>query len=251
MDFPERLIPKVKSRLGDLRITFPAYTAANLKEILLSRLRDARAVTSFDADAITFAAAKVANMHGDARRLLDLCHAAARTVEAIAIAGTSRAGDDDDVTNRARPVGCNDVLAAIERMFGSPVLFALQHLPLRVQLYIAALVRELQFSSDGTATHGGVVARLNAFLEQENMELMEAWEEGCVTEQLEANGLVTFGDRRRGVTCMVSLPMVADEVIFALSAAVELCRQLLTSAPPAAPTATDDEAVAAMLAEYT
>jgi hypothetical protein len=76
-------------------------------------------------------------MHGDARRLLDLCHAAAREVEASAVASKRRNKDGDDNSDAvsvraavviceaehtqaesAHVVRCSDVLAAIERMFG-------------------------------------------------------------------------------------------------------------------------------------
>ena len=57
------------------RVAFPAYDAAQLAEIL--NARDG-AREAFEVDAVRYASRLVANMHGDARRLLDVARTAAR-----------------------------------------------------------------------------------------------------------------------------------------------------------------------------
>ncbi|ODQ78885.1 hypothetical protein BABINDRAFT_162552 [Babjeviella inositovora NRRL Y-12698] len=85
MDLPERLLSnKVSSRLGLIRIQFLGYTFQQLTEIITTRLNmitgQKRLVVS--KDAIEFAARKVANISGDARRALTVCRRAVEIAEA-------------------------------------------------------------------------------------------------------------------------------------------------------------------------
>ncbi|WFD36160.1 Origin recognition complex, subunit 1 [Malassezia cuniculi] len=88
MDLPERTLqPKVASRLGMTRIPFMPYTDRQLLEIVHMRLGSGDdAVTKgcpdvFSQDALVFAAKRVANVSGDARRMLDVCRRAADSAE--------------------------------------------------------------------------------------------------------------------------------------------------------------------------
>ena len=89
MDLPERTLSnKISSRLGLTRITFPGYTHAQLMEIITSRLSNVPG-DIVDADAIQFAARKVAAVSGDARRALDICRRAVEIAEQQATIGKS------------------------------------------------------------------------------------------------------------------------------------------------------------------
>jgi hypothetical protein len=104
----------------------------------------------FDSDAVVFAARLVANMHGDARRVLDICRAAVRRVA--------------DSAEQA-VVQLADVAAAAKQMFGSSIgSDCIAHLAPLPRRYLTALVREAQQVSAGdrdvTVMHGAVSARL-------------------------------------------------------------------------------------------
>lgn len=87
MDLPERTLqPKVASRLGMTRIPFMPYTDRQLLDIVRARLdideqgtrtsnepATAGCEKVFKVDALLFAAKRVANVSGDARRMLDVC----------------------------------------------------------------------------------------------------------------------------------------------------------------------------------
>lgn len=75
MDLPERLHPRIGSRLAGAKIIFHPYQRGDLEVIIKARLENC---DIFDANAITFAARKVANCSGDVRRCLELCR---RSVE--------------------------------------------------------------------------------------------------------------------------------------------------------------------------
>ncbi|WFD23566.1 Origin recognition complex, subunit 1 [Malassezia equina] len=100
MDLPERTLqPKVASRLGMTRIPFMPYTDRQLLDIVRARLdideqgqrcssvaATAGCETVFKIDALVFASKRVANVSGDARRMLDVCRRAVEGAEERALA---------------------------------------------------------------------------------------------------------------------------------------------------------------------
>jgi Cdc6-like AAA superfamily ATPase len=151
MDLPERMLPRVASRLGLHRVPFRAYQTDDLAEIVAARLRACDGEHLVDSDAVLFAARLVANMHGDARRVLDICRAAVRRVA--------------DRGNARAVVQLADVDAAAKQMFGSSIGGdCIAHLAPLPRRYLTALVREAQQASavdrDVTVMHGAVSARV-------------------------------------------------------------------------------------------
>ena len=59
MDLPERLLPRIASRLGGHRITFQPYRREQLETIVHARLKAADAIACFDIRALSYAARKV------------------------------------------------------------------------------------------------------------------------------------------------------------------------------------------------
>eukprot|EP00913_Durusdinium_trenchii_P014386 g13493.t1 len=80
MDLPERLLPRVASRIGVQRVSFNAYSRDQLKAILVNRLRAGNALEAFQDKALTICAARVAADGGDARKALQVCR---RALEAV------------------------------------------------------------------------------------------------------------------------------------------------------------------------
>jgi origin recognition complex subunit 1 len=74
MDLPERLLPRVHSRLGMGREIFQPYKSEHIAKILRARLEG---LELFDAQSVTMCAKKVASYHGDVRRALTMCRRAA------------------------------------------------------------------------------------------------------------------------------------------------------------------------------
>ncbi|THH07206.1 hypothetical protein EW145_g3541 [Phellinidium pouzarii] len=86
-DLPERVMTgRVRSRLGMTRINYQPYDKAQLIKIVTARLQEAKVGFEGDLpdvimpDGINFAAAKVASISGDARRVLDICRRAVELV---------------------------------------------------------------------------------------------------------------------------------------------------------------------------
>ncbi|KAL4423946.1 hypothetical protein ABPG75_001247 [Micractinium tetrahymenae] len=78
MDLPERLHPRIGSRLAGRRIVFQPYSKEQLTTIITSRLEG---TSVFKHQALEFIARKVANCSGDVRRCLELCRRAAEIAE--------------------------------------------------------------------------------------------------------------------------------------------------------------------------
>jgi origin recognition complex subunit 1 len=79
MDLPERLLPRLKSRMGNSRLVYPPYTTTQLMEILELRLKTSE--MAFEQSAKRLIAAKVAAVSGDVRRALDICRCATEIAE--------------------------------------------------------------------------------------------------------------------------------------------------------------------------
>ncbi|XWS28297.1 hypothetical protein CRYUN_Cryun25bG0055700 [Craigia yunnanensis] len=78
MDLPEKLLPRISSRMGIQRLCFGPYNYQQLQEIVSSRLKG---IDAFEKQAVEFASRKVAAISGDARRALEICRRAAEIAD--------------------------------------------------------------------------------------------------------------------------------------------------------------------------
>jgi len=78
MDLPERLLPRVASRMGTTRVVFKAYKKEQLIQIIEHRLRETKI---FSNDAIRYCATSVAGVSGDCRAALQICRRAVEMVQ--------------------------------------------------------------------------------------------------------------------------------------------------------------------------
>ncbi|RXH82629.1 hypothetical protein DVH24_002401 [Malus domestica] len=77
MDLPEKLLPRISSRMGIQRLCFGPYNYQQLEEIVSSHLKG---INAFKRQAIEFASRK-ATISGDARRALEICRRAAEITD--------------------------------------------------------------------------------------------------------------------------------------------------------------------------
>ncbi|KAH7414428.1 P-loop containing nucleoside triphosphate hydrolase protein [Phaeosphaeria sp. MPI-PUGE-AT-0046c] len=191
MDLPERTLSnKISSRLGLTRITFPGYTFEQLVQIIQSRLESVPGVA--DAKAVEFAARKVAQVSGDARRALDICRRAVEIAETETISQIpedeaqpttpSRTGRGNKAKphSQSRPlkvapdtgsqpiqraghadqkgtVTIATIQQAIREATSSPLQQALRVLPLASKVFLSALLARIRRTGIGEAVLGDVV----------------------------------------------------------------------------------------------
>ena len=132
MDLPERLMPRVASRLGLARLNYLPYQKDQIRQVLTERLREANAEKVFSDQAIVFCAQKVANTSGDIRTALHMCR---RAIEI-----------------RAGPVvSPTDVNRASFDLYSSPFQAVIAHLPYCARLVLVALVLCLKANNSDSA----------------------------------------------------------------------------------------------------
>ena len=156
MDLPDRLLPRIASRLGGRRLPFAPYTAPQLRAILETRLAGAGAAGAFDPRAVLFAARKVAGAAGDVRRALELCRLAAD----VAVEEREGAGGGA-ATASAVVVTMSHVDAAARAMHGaSHVQLLAGCAPLDLVALVALAVEaRVSGGAHGGASLAAVVAR--------------------------------------------------------------------------------------------
>ena len=81
LTFTEFLDPRVRSRLGDIKMVFPPYNAEELRDILAHRAALAFPEGVVSPESLSLIAAMAAQEHGDARRALDLLRVSADIAE--------------------------------------------------------------------------------------------------------------------------------------------------------------------------
>jgi origin recognition complex subunit 1 len=81
LNLPERLHPRVQSRIGSKRIFFKAYSVNETVAILNSKIQQASPnYAVFDSDAILYASKKTAALSGDIRKAFFICRTAAEMI---------------------------------------------------------------------------------------------------------------------------------------------------------------------------
>lgn len=73
LDLGDRVMAKIRSRLGEDKISFASYGKEDMEQILLDRVVDCNV---FERDAISFCALKTASTSGDIRRAMRVCNKA-------------------------------------------------------------------------------------------------------------------------------------------------------------------------------
>jgi origin recognition complex subunit 1 len=81
LNLPERLHPRVQSRIGSKRIFFKSYSVNETVTILNSKMQQASSTYNvFDPDAILYASKKTAALSGDIRKAFHICRSAAEMI---------------------------------------------------------------------------------------------------------------------------------------------------------------------------
>ncbi|KAL8210453.1 hypothetical protein R6Q57_004890 [Mikania cordata] len=135
MDLPEKLLPRISSRMGIQRLCFAPYNYLQLQEIIGCRLKG---IDAFEKQAIEFASRKVAAVSGDARRALEICRRAAELADYRVKKSTSL-----PKTGRKALVGMSEVEAAIQEMFQAPHIQVMRSCSKLSKIFLAAMVHEL------------------------------------------------------------------------------------------------------------
>ncbi len=151
MDLPERLLPKVHSRLGLQRVSFAAYSSLQLEQIARQRLGPYTAL--FDGAALQLVARKVAATTADARRALEVLRRALLLAERESEARANNSA----ANNSPALVTVRVVDAALSALLARVKCPALRSAPRHGRLLVATAAR-----LSGTPTVSEVLERYSA-----------------------------------------------------------------------------------------
>ncbi|VAI83659.1 unnamed protein product [Triticum turgidum subsp. durum] len=146
MDLPEKLLPRISSRMGIQRLCFGPYNYRQLQEIITSRLKG---INAFEDQAIEFASRKVAAMSGDARRALEICRRAAEFAD-YRVKQFQQVEQTPSSANTGNGFVCmGDIEDAIQEVFQAPHIQVMKNCPKFGKVILAAMVHELYRSGLG------------------------------------------------------------------------------------------------------
>jgi len=145
MDLPERLMPRVASRLGLARLNFLPYNAEQIRKVIIERLKEAKAEHVFGEDGIRLAAMRVAMHSGDVRKALQICR---RAIE----------------LREGPKVNAHDVNRAQQDLYSSPFIAMMAHLPYLAKVVLIALVKETEEKTAGSVILRDVYYRFTNIL---------------------------------------------------------------------------------------
>lgn len=145
MDLPEKLLPRISSRLGMQRLCFGPYNYQQLQEIISTRLKG---IDAFEKQAIEYASRKVAAISGDARRALEICRRAAEIADfRVKTQALTKNSSQGKVL-----VGMTEVEAAIQEMFRAPHIQVMKSSSKLSKIFLTAMVYELYKTGMGEVT---------------------------------------------------------------------------------------------------
>jgi len=173
LDLPESLQSKVRSRLGNERVTFAPYKRKELEEIVLSRLRSIGNESVFDPSTIQVIAAKVASITGDARRALQTCQRATELAEQEAFEEHDKKKEDPRSAAPHQPTGVtlDHVRRACEEMCEDVHVQVMKSLPFYQRLFLISLFLETMYSGSEDASLLDIEARCSALFQMHSDQL--------------------------------------------------------------------------------
>ncbi|KAF2312039.1 hypothetical protein GH714_027838 [Hevea brasiliensis] len=210
MDLPEKLLPRISSRMGIQRLCFGPYNYQQLQEIISSRLKG---IDAFEKQAIEFASRKVAAISGDARRALEICRRAAE----IADYCLKKSSSNLDATPAGKGlVGMSEVEAAIQEMFQAPHIQVMKNCSKLSKIFLTAMVYELYKTGMSDTTFEKLAITVSCLCTS-NGEAFPGWDTllkvGCMLGESRII-LCEPGARHRLQKLQLNFP--SDDVAFAL-----------------------------------
>ncbi|GMQ00763.1 hypothetical protein CsSME_00047699 [Camellia sinensis var. sinensis] len=216
MDLPEKLLPRISSRMGIQRLCFGPYNYQQLQEIISARLKG---IDAFEKQAIEFASRKVAAVSGDARRALEICRRAAELTDYRIKKSASLLSAD---SGGKALVGMADVEAAILEMFQAPHIQVMKTCSKLCKIFLAAMVHELYKTGMGETTFEKLAMTVSCLCTS-NGEAFPGWDTllkvGCKLGECRII-LCEAGSKHRLQKLQLNFP--SDDVAFALKDSKEL-----------------------------
>jgi len=135
MDLPDKLLPKISSRIGNNRLIFKPYQKDELVKILSVKIEN---FELFSEDAIKFCSMKVAAVNGDLRRILHICCRAKEIYDA-------------DHNKKDKKIDKCYIMYAIDDLFDAKVKLVIKNLKFFEKLCLAGVLFEKKLQMNSTS----------------------------------------------------------------------------------------------------
>jgi Cdc6-like AAA superfamily ATPase len=170
LDLPNRLFPKIRSRMGNNKIMFKPYNKEELRIIIKDRGID---LQLFSEDALRLSCVKVAAINGDLRRIFQIL-ARARQINEL------RRYKKKD--NNGNLVSKYDILDAWNELFNSKISNVIKSLQINEKIIIASLLSKTKDNDINKIKVGDLYDKVEIFLKKYNennngFNLSLSWEE--------------------------------------------------------------------------
>ena len=231
MDLPERMLPRITSRLGFTRLGFSPYSQQQIQEIVRSRLQG---TSAFRPEGIEYASRKVAAVSGDIRRALELCRRAAEVAEATlreqgSLTATSAnpaqkggRGTKQRKDPGIRSVGMREIDTAIKEMFDASHMQLIKNASKQERIFLACACIEARKTGLPEVDIDGVYSRILSTCRLNSEEPLSFTQASTAASRLGAVKLIHCTDGWRHRKRKVSLNVPPDDLVHAFKADEEM-----------------------------
>lgn len=169
LDLPNRLLPKIRSRMGNNKIMFKPYNKEELRIIIKDRGID---LQLFSEDAIRLSCVKVAAINGDLRRIFQILSRAKQINEFE----NYKKKDKDKIL-----VSKYDIINAWNELFSSKISSVIKSLQIFEKIIIASMLSKIKDNNSNKIKIGDLYDKKDIFLQKYNensdIDLTITWEE--------------------------------------------------------------------------
>jgi Cdc6-like AAA superfamily ATPase len=169
LDLPNRLLPKIRSRMGNNKIMFKPYNKEELRIIIKDRGID---LQLFSEDAIRLSCVKVAAINGDLRRIFQILTRAKQINEFE----NYKKKDKDKIL-----VSKYDIINAWNELFSSKISSVIKSLQIFEKIIIASMLSKIKDNNSNKIKIGDLYDKKDIFLQKYNesseIDLTITWEE--------------------------------------------------------------------------
>ena len=153
LDLPNKLIPKIKSRMGNNKLMFKPYNKDELITIIKSKGVE---FENFTDDAIKLSCMKVAAINGDLRRIIQIL---TRAKEIYKL---------DLKKNKNKKIDKNYILRAHEELFNSKLTKVIQSLQISEKIIICAILSRIKDINDNRIKVVDLFDKKDIFIDKYN-----------------------------------------------------------------------------------
>ena len=213
LDLPNRLFPKIKSRMGNNKIMFKPYNKEELRIIIKDRGIDLKL---FSEDALRLSCVKVAAINGDLRRIFQILARAKQINEAE---NYKKKDKDKNLVSKY------DIMDAWNELFNSKITSVIKSLQINEKIIIASLLSKTKDNNINRIKVGDLYDKIDIFLKKYNdkndggFNLSMSWEEfkNSIYNLMRIK-LLNFYEMPKNnfIDNFVTIKFYTDEFIFAL-----------------------------------